>query len=462
MKNIAITKEDLKKLTNAEFKNLESFDSSGQVNIDSRKVSNGDIFVAIKGERLDGHNFIEDTVEKGAALIIAQKDKKDNLDDFDLPIVFVEDTIKAYGKLANIWRKKLNATVVSLTGSNGKTTTKEILSTILAEKYRVSKTESNNNNHIGVPLTILSTQADCEVLVLEHGTNHFGEIEYTANIAHPDYSMITNIGDSHLEFLENRQGVYKEKSALLGTTEFKPKGKLLNFDDPILKEKSINFNEVLTYGFDPNAEIKGHLLGFTSEGKTCLRIKHKEIEIEKVLPVYGRANAMNVLSAVAAAIKLDLSTEQIISGIDKIKPVNKRLNVKKFNNFILIDDTYNANPDSTVNALEILSKMESYPQKVAVLGDMFELGMHSEEMHRNLAEPLGNYGVNKVLLLGEKMKYLAEELTSKRIKSQHFDDQMELRKYVHEMDISDSAILVKGSRGMKMEQFVEILQNKDK
>lgn len=462
MNDIKITKQDLLHLPDAEFQNADAFKSSDLVVIDSRKVREGCIFVAIKGEKYDGHDFIDDTVSEGASLVIAEKNSREKAANTDIPVVYVDDTIKAFGELAKIWRRKLNAAVVSLTGSNGKTTTKEMISTILDEKYLVYKTEANNNNYIGVPLTILNAQSDCEVLVLEHGTNHFGEIEYTANIAQPDHSAVTNISDSHLEFLQNRKGVYTEKSALLGTNEFNPKSIILNYDDPILRKYAGSFDNVLTYGFDKRADVKGELLGFTKDGKTRLKIEFNDYKIETVLPVYGRANAGNVLSAAAVGIKLGLSEERIRKGINKIKPVDKRLNVKEFEKSMLIDDTYNANPDSMLNALEILSRMNFYSKKIAVLGDMFELGDKSPELHRQLADIIEQYQIDEVLLLGNEMKYLNDELIKKGWECRHFKAPSELTGYLRKIDVSNSAVLVKGSRGMKMEKFVEVIENKDK
>ena len=206
-----ITLEDLFNIPTAVIYNPDAYKSAAAVFIDSRQVKKKSIFVAIKGKNFDGHDFVKEAVKKGAGAIIINKRKLSEFDELDLPVITVSNTTHAYGELARIWRKKLKAKVISITGSNGKTSTKEILSEILSEKYKVHKTTANNNNHIGVPLTILSAPSGCEVVVLEHGTNHFGEIEYTAKIAQPDYSLITNIGSGHLEFLKDKKGVYKGK-----------------------------------------------------------------------------------------------------------------------------------------------------------------------------------------------------------------------------------------------------------
>ncbi|MEK6552951.1 MAG: Mur ligase family protein, partial [Bacteroidota bacterium] len=233
MGKIKITIEDLFNISSAVIYNPDAFKPVSNVEIDSRRVKKGSLFIAIKGEKYDGHDFILDALKKGANSVVIDSRKLKKFSFLEIPVVAVNNTIRAYGELAKIWRNKISAKVISITGSNGKTTVKEMIASLLSEKYNVVKTEANNNNHIGVPLTILGTDEKCEALVLEQGTNHFNEIEYSANISRPDYAMITNIGDSHLEFLKNREGVYKEKSALLDITEIHGGTVFLNMDDPI-------------------------------------------------------------------------------------------------------------------------------------------------------------------------------------------------------------------------------------
>lgn len=218
--------------------------------IDSRKAKKGSLFVAIKGEKFDGHNYVLTAVQNGAVAVVIDKKKLNKYKSLTIPVITVADTIKAYGDIAKIWRNKLTAKVICISGSNGKTTVKEMIATLLSEKFNVVKTEANNNNHIGVPLTIFSADEKCDILVLELGTNHFGEIEYTSGIAQPDFAVLTNIGDSHLEFFKNREGVYIEKSILFSVTDKLCGTILINADDSIIKAGSKEYKNKITYGFE--------------------------------------------------------------------------------------------------------------------------------------------------------------------------------------------------------------------
>ncbi|MDP3442545.1 MAG: UDP-N-acetylmuramoyl-tripeptide--D-alanyl-D-alanine ligase, partial [Ignavibacteria bacterium] len=235
MGKLTITLEDIFNIPGAEIYNPDLFKPLSKIFIDSRKVEKNSIFVAIKGENFDGHNFVLEALKKGARAIVINKNRISKFRSIELPLITVPDTTIALGEIANIYRKKLDTKIVSITGSNGKTSTKDILAILLAEKFNVVKTEANNNNHIGVPLTILKADSNTDLLVIEHGTNHFGEIPYSSRIAEPDYSIITNIGDSHLEFLKDRDGVLKEKSALF-TETIKNNGLVfINNDDEKLR-----------------------------------------------------------------------------------------------------------------------------------------------------------------------------------------------------------------------------------
>ena len=218
MSAVRITLEDLFNLPASEIVNPDNYKAVSKISIDSRMINKGSLFIAIKGEKFDGHNFVREVIKNGASAVVIERKKYSQFRDLDIPVILVDKTVDALGGLAKVWRSKLNAKVVSITGSAGKTTTKDIIGTLLSEKYKTKKTSGNNNNHIGVPLTILSADKNDEVLVLEHGTNHFGEIDYTANIAQPDYALITNIGTSHLAFLKNKRGVLKEKKSLFDVT----------------------------------------------------------------------------------------------------------------------------------------------------------------------------------------------------------------------------------------------------
>ncbi|HSL90425.1 MAG TPA: UDP-N-acetylmuramoyl-tripeptide--D-alanyl-D-alanine ligase, partial [Ignavibacteriaceae bacterium] len=355
MKQITLSIKDIFEIPGAVIYNPDDFIDVTSVSIDSRMLKKNSLFIAIKGEKFDGHNFINTAVKKGSAAIMINKNYLKSIDDIDIPVITVPDTIKALGDVAKIWRSKLNAKVIGLTGSSGKTTTKEIIAKMLAGKYKVNKTAANNNNHIGVPLTILSTTAVHQVLVAECGTNHFGEIEYTSNILQPDYALITNIGDSHLEFLKNRQGVLKEKLALFDVTS-KRKGKLfINVDDDLVYKSSGKYRNKIKYGFNSKADIKGKIISYDSIGKARMELRSKSRRINFTVPLPGESNAKNFLAASAVSLELGLNKNELISSSLKMKSADKRLNLKIYKNFSLIDDSYNANPDSMRAAISILS-----------------------------------------------------------------------------------------------------------
>ncbi len=465
MKKILLTLEDLFNLPGAVIYNPDSYKSAASVSIDSRSIKKGAIFIAIKGENFDGHNFVTEAVKKGAAAVIINSSKNKKFIDLNLPVITVKNTTKTLGDLARTWRNKLDSKIIGLTGSAGKTTTKEILSALLSQRFKVNKTIGNNNNHIGVPLTIFSTNQSHDFLVLELGTNHFGEIAYTANIAQPDYALITNIGNSHLEFLKNKSGVLKEKAALFESTASRNGVMFINKDDALLKNKMNNYANRITFGFYNKADVKGEITGFENDGRTKIKIQFKNKRLEQIIPLYGIQNSQNYLAAAAVALKAGLNKSEIYNGTKNIKAVDKRLNVKKFNRFILINDTYNANPESMKLALELLNKINKFKKKIAVLGDMFELGDQGIELHKQLAAIIKRNKIDCVYLTGKLMKYLDEELTriSKNVKSpkinfHYFKNRKLLNKFLSSLNLDDSVILVKGSRGMKMEEFVKTIE----
>ncbi len=451
-----ITKDNLRKLDFVETLNIENFEFSTGVSIDSRNIMANDIFVAIKGEKFDGHDFINSAIEKNASLVIIEESEKSKVANFSIPIIIVKDTVKALNQLAAIWRKKLDAKVISITGSNGKTTTKDILGTLLAEKYRVTKTFSNNNNTIGVPLTIFSADKDCDILILEHGTNHFGEIEITANSAMPDYAVITNVKASHLEFLNNKEGILEEKKALLDTAEMNKGTIIINENDELLSPLKSSYSKVLTYSTKYKADLIGKILNFNNEGYPEIEITYKEKKYNFMLPLLGKANVYNFILSVLIALEFNFSAEEIKNGLKKLKVSKGRLEVLESDSNKIIDDTYNANPASVENAIEILGDIKS-ENKIIILGDMFELGNDTIEFHKAIATQINKSDINEVIIIGSLMKHLYKELKNSNIIANYFDTPDSLTQYLLSKNLTNSTVLVKGSRGMKMEKFVNIL-----
>jgi UDP-N-acetylmuramoyl-tripeptide--D-alanyl-D-alanine ligase len=460
MKSIRITLEDLFNLPGAVIYNPDDYKPVKHVSIDSRTIKKDSLFVAIKGEKTNGHKFIKAAIKNGVSAVMINKRRVKEFNKIKIPVVAVENSTKAYGQLANTWRHKLQAKVIGLTGSNGKTGTKEMIATLLSAKYSVTKTVANNNNHIGVPLTLFTANEKTEVLVLEEGTNHFGEIEYIAKISEPDVALITNIGDSHLEYLIDRDGVCKEKSALFNVTNETGGTILINNDDPYQRKLKKNFKKVVTYGFKGKVDVKGKTNGYNDFGFPKVEITGKGKNINVLLPVLGSASAKNYLSAVSVAMLIGLTKKEIVESTKNILPVKGRLNPVMSGKTMLIDDTYNSNPDSVNAAVEVLGNIKNYKRRIMILGDMLELGKHKEKLHAELKNSIMHGKVDEVYMHGKLMKKLYEALPSTKIATLHFTLRESLRRFTTVMDINNAVILVKGSRGMKMEEFVEVIKKR--
>jgi UDP-N-acetylmuramoyl-tripeptide--D-alanyl-D-alanine ligase len=458
MKKISITLQDLFDLKGAEIINPQLYKNANNVSTDSRALKKNSIFIAIKGERFDGHKFIEQAIKNGASAIVVEKKKLRELPELTVTVVTVLNTIETLGELAKTWRNKLNAKVIGITGSSGKTTLKEMIASILSEKYKVSKTILNNNNHIGVPLTILNTKGSDEILVAELGTNHLGEIEYTANILRPDLALITNIGNSHLEFLHSKKEILKEKSSLLKITDNNKGTSFINNDDNLLKSYSRKLINTINYGLDNNSDIKGKILEYDSEGKAILMIQGMGKKLKIVSPLPGAHNAHNLLAALSVALSLRMTKSAILNGIKKITASPKRFNIIKLPHLVLIDDTYNANPESVAFAIDTINKFNSGMNKVLILGDMLELGDQAGELHASLSNHIKKNKTMRVLLFGKLMKHLYLKLIGLKINSIYFNSRSKMMKYIAAQQFRDAVILIKGSRGMKMDEFVDVIK----
>jgi UDP-N-acetylmuramoyl-tripeptide--D-alanyl-D-alanine ligase len=461
LKRTGLNIEDFFNLPGAELFNPDNLNRISAVSADSRNMPPDALFIAIEGSNFDGHNFIEDAVNNGAAAIMINRKRSDIIEKINIPVIVVDDTLKGLGDVASVWRKKLETKIIAITGSAGKTTTKEMLSFVLGQKFKVNRTTANNNNHIGVPLTILSTNQNHEILIAELGTNHFGEIEYTASIAAPDYALITNIGHSHLEYLKDKKGVLKEKGILFDITSDRKGFIFVNSDDPLLKKYTDKFSSKLTYGFKGDPDVKGEITGYTDEGNPEVEVKFKNKKLKAVVPSPGQQSAFNFLAVCAVAFKLGLKKDEIISGIAAFSNIKGRMNVKKLKDFTLLDDCYNANPDSMKYSISLLSNFRN-KNKVAILGDMFELGEGAADHHKQLAKIIRKSKIDEVYTIGGLMKNLFDELNNMKIKARHFIDRQTLKDVLEEKDFSDSVVLIKGSRGMKMEEFAEIVEARNK
>ena len=426
------------------------------VAIDSRKVVKDTLFVAIKGARVDGHSFIPQVMEAGALCSLSEQD----LGDVDYPYIRVSSCTEALKDLAEHYRRSLDIKVVGITGSVGKTSTKEMIASVLSEKYNVLKTEGNFNNEIGLPLTVFNIREEHEVAVLEMGISHFGDMKPLAKIARPDVCVITNIGYAHLENLGTRDGILKEKSSM--TDYINPKGSdIFNGDDNKLKSYTSRDGRTPVYfGLTSscpfhveNIERKG-LKGTYAEFVTPTSRFHAHISIPGDPMIY------NALAGVAVGYALGMDNDEIARGIEKLVPIAGRNNLIEAKHYTIIDDCYNANPASMKSSLDVLAYADT--RKVAILGDMGELGADELAMHREVGAYAAFKNTDVLVCIGALSKDMAEAAketvlaTEKNMKVFHFDTKEDFYQNMGQILKENDTILVKASHFM---EFPEIVKN---
>lgn len=404
----------------------------GHVVMDSRKVQKGDLFFAIN----NGNSYIDDVLEKGAALVIA-----DNYKGNDKRVIKVEDTIECMQELAKKYRHTVDVKVIAITGSNGKTTTKDMIYSVLSQKYVTAKTMGNLNNHIGVPFTILQLDEKCEAAVLELGMSGFGEIDLLSSIVEPDIGVITNIGDSHLEFLKTRENVFKAKTELV---KYVSAENLIVFgDDPFLKD--LNGIKV-GYENNNNYQIKN----FTDSDEGL----YFEMEEKKyTVSLNGKHNCINTAMAIVIGKKMGVSYEEISNGLKNLELTPMRFQKIEKENIIYINDAYNASPISVSFSLETFDKLYNDALKITVLGDMLELGEKEIEYHENIIEKALIIHTDKIYLYGERMAKALKVIQGNKEKITHFTNKEDI-KNILEKEHGKTAVLLKGSRGMKLEEII--------
>lgn len=432
---------------------------------DTRTLKAGDTYIGIKGEKFDGSVFWEEAFNNGAETIIISNieiddEKKEKYLKQGKNIIVVEDTIEALGKMAKYKRElygnKLK--VVGVTGSVGKTSTKDIIANVLSQKYKTLKTEGNNNNNIGLPLTILRIQ-DEEVAVIEMGMNHLGEISYLSNIAKPNISVITNVGTAHIGILGSRENILKAKLEILDG--MKEKNLVINNDNDLLnkwQEENREKINIHTFGINNNSDFmaKDIKVEENSSEFNCGDLK-------VFVPVGGEHFILNALCGITCGKLLNLSDEEIIRGISTFKLTAKRMEITNLKNGVtLINDSYNASYESMKAAILNLKNMTG-KRKIAVLGDMFELGAFSEKLHRNVGEEVQKNNIDKLYIIGENAKFIAEEAISNGFNKEnicHYTDKGALCDDLIS-DLKDGdVVLIKASNGMKLFEIAEKLKVK--
>ncbi|HOD11498.1 MAG TPA: UDP-N-acetylmuramoyl-tripeptide--D-alanyl-D-alanine ligase [Candidatus Omnitrophota bacterium] len=422
------------------------------VSTDTRTIRPGDLFVALSGKNFDGHQFIKNAISKKASALLVSK--KILLPHARIPTIIVEDTLQAYCALAKYHRARFSIPVIALTGSVGKTTTKELLGKVLSSHFHLLKNFQTENNEIGVAKTLLQLNNKHSLAVLEFGTNHFGEIERLARMGQPTIAILTNIGDSHLEFLKNRQGVFKEKSNIFRCS---PRLECIvyNSDDDWLATIGIRYpkTDVLRFSIDKKSHYQAK--NITAKG---MRITFQVGSEKFSLKTLSKENVYNALVAIALGRKFRVPYAQIKRSLWNFRFPKGRQNILKVSGRWVIDDTYNANPASVSSALNALELFPSSGKKYFVFGDMKELGRSSRTAHQRVGRLSADKGVKVLLAYGTWSRIASEQACKHGVESHHYSRQEKIVEYLMQNTLPADVILIKGSRGMRMEHIVNKLQ----
>ncbi len=432
------------------------------VSTDSRTINPGELFIALKGERFDGHTFIsESLVQKASALLVNEKSNPRKLlpSESTIPLIQVNDTLHALGDLANAWMKQNRATVAAITGTNGKTSTREMTATVLGQRHHVLKPLHNWNNLIGLPLTLLRLEQHHEIAVMEMGMNRLGEIRRLSQIAQPHIGLITNISPVHLHYLKTLQNVAKAKGELFESLTADDYA-VVNSDDPLIVELAQRSGaKKITYGLNPNAQITATDISTSSRNETCFILKRAPESIPIALKTPGTHTVYNALAAAAIATHFGLSLKTIKEGLEQFVAFPGRMEtIPLANSVTLINDTYNANPLSMDRALKTLVQISGTGRSIAVLGDMLELGESSHHFHQQVGALISELNLAAVFLMGPHAPLVAESARARgtppevlHIAENHEEVARQLDQYVQAHDV----ILFKGSRGMQIENCLE-------
>lgn len=459
--------------TNAKFLNFYQEWQTIGVSTDSRTIEKGNIFVALKGENFDGHHKINEIIQKGAAAAIVSADwfdSPDNANDLhnkNFPLIIVTSTLIALGELAFFHRIRFKFPVIAVAGSNGKTSTKELIYSVLSQKYKTLKTYKNFNNRIGVPLMMLQFSNEYEVAVIEIGTNEPGEISILAQMLQPNYGIVTNIGKEHLELLKDLDEIEMEETFLFGQLLKTGGNCFINLDDDRLSKYTKVIDNNISYGINEAADFSVKI-EFTKQLNPIINFTIPYIDKNKIYSAkinsIGFAIALNAIAAAAVGYGLDLTGEEIVKGLESFEATEDgyaRMFIQEKGLFKILNDCYNANPSSMEMSLKTLSLFKDIDYKIAVLGDMFELGesSHSEHLHiMNIAIGVAD----EVVVIGKNMELAAMELLAcnSNLKLKVFEQFQAIADYIKNTGNSKNhfkAVLVKGSRGMKMEELISLM-----
>lgn len=466
-----ISGNEILEITNGKFVKDSTNFVVNNISLDTRRLKKGDFFIPLEGEKFDGHNFIPDAYKKGAVGALCEIDKltkvksafknrefKDIPDDF--PLIKVEDTLRSLGYIAGFYRRRFKLKTIAITGSNGKTTTKELVYALLLTKYNKNEvlyTEKNYNNEIGVPQTIFKLTPKVKVFVAELGINHIGEMQRLARMVDPHIGVITNIGDTHLEFLKNNKIVAKAKSEMI---PYIKELLIVNFDDTYYNY-FLNLAHTPVKGFSLNTSIKlenvSHFDDFKNLGINGFEVIYRNEKFQ--FNLVGEHNLYNLLAALTVADQFGVSIRKAKKVIENFKPVSDRGNILKRRNYIIYFDAYNANPSSTKAVLYFLHNLD-IPHKIAILGDMMELGKKAMKYHTEVLQYAGNLELERIITFGEIYNAVYMERDVKKEKIESFTDLSKLVRRAKELIKEhgpDLIILIKGSRKMEMERLLKMI-----
>ncbi|MGV6830554.1 MAG: UDP-N-acetylmuramoyl-tripeptide--D-alanyl-D-alanine ligase [bacterium] len=425
--------------------NIESiyqiFKKHSSVSTDTRKIQKGDIFVALKGRYVNGNELALEAIQKGASYALIDETPEVKHEQ----LILVDNVLETLQNLASYHRKELGINVIALTGSNGKTTTKELIHAVLRKKYICGATSGNFNNHIGVPLTLLSFNTDMEFGIVEMGANHQKEIAFLTNIAYPDYGLITNFGKAHLEGFGGIEGVIKGKSEMYDHLKSHHKTIFVNNDDPQQLKQIGNYTSIITFGQDDKSDTSIKFID--SDPFVKLKVHNTVIQSQLI----GEYNYGNIAVAIAIGMHFEVPLNDIVDAIENYKPDNNRSEIKKVGSNKVILDAYNANPTSMLAALKNFKSLEE-ANKWLFLGDMFELGDDSEVEHQNIVNWIEENFEDNYYFIGE---HFAK--TKAKVGTQ-FNTFEKLQEFLKENEICNSTLLVKGSRGMALERMLPLLK----
>ncbi len=424
------------------------------ISTNSREIKEGELFIPLVGDKFDGHEFIRAAFELGASAALTSKETELFI---GKTIIRVKDTKKALGAIATYYKEKHNVTTIAVTGSVGKTTTKDMVYSVISQKYNTLKTAANFNNDIGLPLTIFRLEKEHEAAVLEMGMNHFGEIDYLASIGKPDAAIITNIGESHIENLGSREGIFKAKMEI--TNRFGRDNTLIvNGDNDFLRTVKGEY-KVVRYGLGSDNDVYAKDIVNKGLGGISFTAVVNGTEYAAELAVPGEHNVYNALAAICAGIEFKIPMDDILRGIKTFEPTAQRLAVEDYKGITIINDCYNASPDSIKAALKVLAATDA-KRRVAVLGDVLEMGEHAPSAHYGLAKYVKDAGVDVLVTAGENMKNIARGAKEQGVSEIHaFDKTLEACNFVKDALKEGDAVLIKASHGMRFAEVYNAIKD---